>query len=183
MSIHDDEDPFYSGDSLSDDGQSQEMEEEEEEEEDEEDTKESRSQVTFDTDMTGADFLTPGGLNTFTVVLPAKSEKLFLKNLPKPIKASGISKKNFRTTIQQQNSSIQSLLKTVITENSTARSIHDSADQALKRGSKSLDATTRKVQNLENDLLAKTKKLTDVMDKLRQAAFDRDASFVREEMT
>jgi hypothetical protein len=148
MSIDDDEDPFYSGDSSSDDGQSQEMEEEEEEEE-EEDAKESRSHVTFDTDMTRANFLTPGGLNAFTVALPTKLEKLFLKDLPKSIKASGISKKNFMTTIQQQNSRIQSLLKTVITENSTARSIHDSADQALKRGSKLLDAATRKVQRRE----------------------------------
>ncbi len=72
MSIDDDKDPFYSGDSSSDDGQSQKMEEEEEEEE-EEDAEESTSQVTFDMDMTGADFLTPGGLNAFTVVLPAKS--------------------------------------------------------------------------------------------------------------
>jgi hypothetical protein len=88
MSIDDDEDPFYSGDSSFDDGQSKESEEEEEEEE-EEDAEESRSQVTFDTDMTGANFLTPGGLNAFTVALPAKSEKLFLKDLPKPIKAFG----------------------------------------------------------------------------------------------
>jgi len=44
-------------DSSSNDEQSNELEEEEEGEEEEE----TRSQVTFDTNMTGADFLTPGG--------------------------------------------------------------------------------------------------------------------------
>ena len=61
-------------DSSSNDEQSNELEEEEEGEEEEEET---RSQVTFDTNMTGADFLTPGGLNAFTVALPAKSERLY----------------------------------------------------------------------------------------------------------
>ncbi len=70
----DDDDPFDSpGDLLSNDGQSKEMEEEEEEE----DAEESRSQVTFDTSMTRADFLIPGGQNAFTVALPAKSERLY----------------------------------------------------------------------------------------------------------
>ena len=113
----DDNDPFDSpGDSLSDDGQSEEMEEEEEEEEDAE---ESMSQVTFDTSMTGANVLTPGRLNAFTVALPAKSERLYLKDLPKPIKVSGICKKNFRASINELNSNVRSLVKTVINENST----------------------------------------------------------------
>jgi hypothetical protein len=113
----DNDDPFdLPGNSLSNDGQSKEMEEEEEEEED---AKESRSQVTFDTSMTGADFLTPGGLNAFTVALPVKSERLYLKDLPKPIKVSGISKKNFRASINELNSNVRSLVKTVINENST----------------------------------------------------------------
>ena len=42
------------------------------------------------------DFLTPGGLNAFTVALPTKSEKLVLRDLPKTITAT--SKKNFRVT-------------------------------------------------------------------------------------
>jgi hypothetical protein len=113
----DNDDPFdLPGDSLSDDGQSKEMEEEEEEEED---AKESRSQVTFDTSMTGANFLTPGGLNAFTVVLPAKSERLYLMDLPKPIKVLGISKKNFRASINELNSNVRSLVKMVINENNT----------------------------------------------------------------
>ena len=126
-------------DSSSNDEQSNELEEEEEE---------TRSQVTFDTNMTGADFLTPGGLNAFTVALPAKSERLYLKDLPKTIKTSGITKKNFMTAINMLNSGILSLLKTVINENSTARSIHDSADLAIKRGTRSLDAAAKEIQNL-----------------------------------
>jgi hypothetical protein len=72
-SDNDDDDPFFSGDSSSDDGQRQEMKELEEEEE----ANESSSQVTFETDVTGADFLIPGGMNAFTVALPAESERLF----------------------------------------------------------------------------------------------------------
>ena len=54
------------------------------------------SQVTFETiDMADTDFLTPGGLNSFSVIaLPEKREKLLLKDLPKSIKPSGLSKKN-----------------------------------------------------------------------------------------
>ena len=93
--------------------------------------------MTFDTSsMARIDFLTPGGLNLFTVALPAKTEKLFAKDLPKIIKASGISKKNYRATIDALNVGIGQLRKTAIAENSTARSIHDVAKEALKCGSK-----------------------------------------------
>ncbi len=104
--------------------------------------------MTFDTSsMAGTDFLTPGGLNAFTVALPAKTEKLLLKDLPKIIKASGISKKNYRPTIDALNVGIGQLWKTAIAENSTTRSIHDVAKEALKRGSKSLDDALKKVVN------------------------------------
>ena len=57
-----------------------------------EDNDDSGSQVTFE-DLTDADFLTPGGLNSFSVVaLPAKREKLVLKDLPKTIKSSQVNK-------------------------------------------------------------------------------------------
>ena len=59
------------------DGESDELEEEMMEEGEEEET---RSQVTFETITTGADFLTPGGLNAFTVALPAKSERQRIEN-------------------------------------------------------------------------------------------------------
>ena len=65
------------GDSSSNDEQSDELEEEMMEEGEEEET---RSQVTFETITTGADFLTPGGLNAFTVALPAKSERQRIEN-------------------------------------------------------------------------------------------------------
>ena len=75
------------------------------------------------------------------------------------------------------------LLKTVINENSTARSIHDSADLAIKRGTRSLDAAAKEMQNLKTELSTKSKKLTDLSEKFRQAVFDRDASLAREETT
>jgi hypothetical protein len=51
------------------------------------------SNVTLDTfDMAKTDFLTPGGLNLFSVALPLKAEKILLKNLPKTINPSGITK-------------------------------------------------------------------------------------------
>jgi hypothetical protein len=171
-----DDDPFASpGESSSEDGQGDESEEEEEEEE------ETGSQVTFDTSMSEADFLIPGGLNAFTVALPAKSERLFLKDLPKPIKPSGISKKNFVTAINTLNSSVRSLIKTAITENSIARNIHDSANNALRRGTKSLDAAGKEILSLKTELSSKNKKLMDVSEKMRQAVFERDASIQREE--
>ena len=67
------DDDVLLGDSSSNDEQSNELEEEEEEEE-------TRSQVRFETITTGADFLTPGGLNAFTVALPAKSERQRIEN-------------------------------------------------------------------------------------------------------
>jgi len=116
-----------------------------EEEEEDDYADDARSQVTFDTSsMAGTDFLTPGGLNAFTVALPAKTEKLLLKDLPKIIKASGISKKNYRPTIDALNVGIGQLWKTAIAENSTARSIHNVAKEALTRGSKSLDDALKK---------------------------------------
>jgi hypothetical protein len=93
-----------------------------EEEEEDDYADDAGSQVTFDTSsIAGTDFLTPGGLNLFTVALSAKSEKLFAKDLPKIIKASGISKKNYRATIDALNVGIRQLRKTAIAENSTAR--------------------------------------------------------------
>jgi hypothetical protein len=51
---------------------------------------EVRSQVTLSTMGTydSVDFLMPGGLNLFSAVLPAKPEKLVLKNLPQSVKIS-----------------------------------------------------------------------------------------------
>ncbi len=84
------------------------------------------------------DFLTPGGLSSFTVALPSKSDKLVLKDLPKTIKASVTSKKSFRVTMEVLNSGIVSLWKTAVSENNNARSIHDTAKGALRRGGKTL---------------------------------------------
>ena len=113
-----------------------------EEEEEDDYSDDARSQVTFDTSsMAGTNFFTPSGLNLFTVALPTKTEKLFAKDLPKIIKASGISKKNYRAAINALNVGIGQLQKTAIAENRTARSIHDVAKEALKCGSKLDEAT------------------------------------------
>jgi hypothetical protein len=68
-----------------------------------------------------------------------------------------------------------------ISENSIARSIHDSANNALRRGTKSLDAAGKEIQSLKTELSSKNKKLMDVSEKMRQAVFERDASIQQEE--
>ena len=103
------------------------------------------------------------------VALPAKTEKLALKDLPKPIKASRISKKNFRATIEAQNVGIEFLRKTAVTENNSARSIHDLGNNALKRGSKLLDDVVKKMTKLEN-LLSKSnsRKILSLHERIRR---------------
>jgi len=49
-------------------------------------------------DMSETDFLTPGGLNSFSVVA------LLLKDLPKTTKASGVCKKNFKVKVEADDS-------------------------------------------------------------------------------
>jgi hypothetical protein len=154
------------------------------EEEEEDNYDDTGSQVTFDTfDVAGMDFPTPGGLNLFTVALPAKAEKLVAKDLPKIIKSSGIWKKNCSATIDALNVAIKQLRKMAIAENSTARSIHDVAKEALKRGTKSLDDAAKKVGKLQDELTKTKTKFADVTEKLCQAAFDRDAAAFKEETT
>jgi hypothetical protein len=90
-------------------------------------------------EMSETDFLTPGGLNSFSVVaLPAKRDKLVLKDLPKTTKASGVCKKNFKLTVEALNVRIQQLQTTAVAENTSARII---ASNAFKRGSKFDDRT------------------------------------------
>jgi hypothetical protein len=120
----------------------------EEDEESEEDNEDTGSQVTMET--LDFDFLTPGGLNAFTVALPTKSEKLVLRDLPKTITAT--SKKNFRVTMNTLNAGISSLRKTAVSENNIARDIHDIAKAALKRGVKSIDECAKKMRVMESDL-------------------------------
>ena len=97
------------------------------------------SQGTVET-FDSIDFLAQGGLSlsSFTVALPSKSDKLVLKDLPKTIKASVTSKKSFRATIEALNSGIVSLRTTAVSDNNNARSIHDTAKGALRRGGKTL---------------------------------------------
>jgi hypothetical protein len=130
---------YLSGDLSTDDDDVHRLHSQSPEEEEEDNGNDTGSQVTFDMyDVDGMDFLTLGGLNLFTVVLPVKAEKLVAKDLPKNIKSSGILKKNYRATINALNVAIEQLRKMAIAKNSTTRSIHDVAKEALKRGTKSL---------------------------------------------
>ncbi len=110
------------------------------------------------------------------VALPAKMEKVVLKDLPKTIKASGISKKSFRVTIDALNVGIELLRKTAVLENSNSRSIHDTAKEALKRGAKTLDDITKKMKRLDDDLERTKAKLNIVMEKMQNANSKRDAA-------
>jgi vacuolar-type H+-ATPase subunit I/STV1 len=136
------------------------------------------SQVTFNTmDLADTDFLTPGGLNSFAVmVLLEKREKLLLKDLPKTIKPSGLSKKNFMVTVEAFNTRIEQLRMTASTENNSARTIHDIARNAIKHGLKLMDNVAKKMAKLEDDLSKSKSKLLDVSEKLRVAIFDQDAA-------
>jgi len=137
------------------------------------------SQVTYDgtMDLTETDFLTPGGLNSFSVVaLPEKREKLALKDLPKIAQASGTSKKNFKVKIQALNVGIESLRKTAVSENSNARSIHDVASNALKRGAKTLDDVAKKMNRLDDDLERTKAKLSTATERMRNEKSERDAA-------
>jgi hypothetical protein len=126
MSSDDDVSP---GDSSSDDEQSDEFEEEEMEEEEEEEgsfADDARSQVTFDDEN-----ITPGGLNPFSVMLPPQAERLFRKDLPKPVNADRIKKSNYKASILKLNAGIEQLANKVLAENNSARSIWNSNNASV----------------------------------------------------
>ena len=103
--------------------------------------------------------------------------------MPKSVKSSRVNKKNFKVTIDCLNERIEQLRKTAVAENSSARSIHDIASNALKCGSRSLDNVAKKIAKLE-DSLSKTKStLSDVSKKLRATGFERDAATTKEKTT
>ena len=103
-------------DSLSDDGQSDDGQSDDEDrqqscdkEEDEESfvVDDAQSQVTFDDED-----ITPGGLNPFSVMLPPQAKRLFRKDLPKPVIADRITKRNYRASILKLNAGIEQLVNT-----------------------------------------------------------------------
>jgi hypothetical protein len=101
-----------------------------------EENDEARSQVTLFTMGTydSVHFLTPGSLSLFSVALPMKSEKLVLKNLPKSVNISTVTKKNYQLVVKMLIQGIESLKMTSISENNSVRSIHKTAKDALKQG-------------------------------------------------
>ena len=122
------------------------------EEEIDHDAEDARSLALFDTmEMSETDFLMPGGLNSFSVVaLPAKRDKLVLKDLPKTAKVSGVCHKNFKVTVEVLNVRIEQLRTTAVAENTSARSIYVVASNAFKRGLKLLDNVAKKMAKLED---------------------------------
>jgi hypothetical protein len=147
--------------------------EDEEEEEEEEGflADDAQSQVTFDDEN-----IMPGGLNPFSVMLPPQAERLFRKDLPKPVIADRILKSNYRATILKLNSGIEQLVNKVLAENNSARSIWNSVNVALKKGYKSLDAKAKQVAKLQDDL-AKTKtRLENALEKVRDESNKRESA-------
>jgi hypothetical protein len=139
---------------------------------------EAGSQVTLSTMGTydSVDVLTPGGLNSFSAALPVKPEKLVLKNLPQFVKISTLTKKNYRVVVKMLNQGIESLKMTSISENNSARSIHNTAKDALKWGTKTVDDSAKKMNMLNDDLTKTNAKLTDATEKMRKATIERDTA-------
>ena len=124
-----------------------------EDEEFEEDNEDTGSQVPMET--LDVDFLTPGGLNAFTVALPTKSEKLVLRDLPKTITAT--SKKNFRVTMNMLNAGIS--LK--------ANSNKDTAISEKKAALNTLKEKTDSLKNIEKELADVQKELADTKKEVK----------------
>ncbi len=72
------------------------------------------------------------------------------------------------------NQGIESLKMTSISENNSARSIYDTAKDALKRRTKTLDDSAKKMNKLNDDLTKTNAKLTDATEKIGKAAIERD---------
>ncbi len=70
----------------------------------------------------------------FSAALPAKPEKLVLKNLPKSVNISTVTKENYWVVVKALIQGIEPRKMTSISENNSARSIHDTAKDALKQG-------------------------------------------------
>jgi hypothetical protein len=86
------------------------------------------------------------------------------------------SKKSFRVTMEALNSGIVLLRKTAVSENNNARSIHDTAKGALRRGGKTLDDVVKKMRVMENDLDKVKLKLNKATEKCSKANSERDTA-------
>jgi ribosome recycling factor len=69
---------------------------------------------------------------------------------------------------------IKLLKKTAISENNSARSIHHTAKEALKQGTKMLDYSAKKTNKLNDDLTKTNAKLTNATEKMFKATTKRD---------
>ncbi len=62
-----------------------------------------------------------GGLSLFSMALPTKPEKLVLKNLPKSVNLSTVTKKNYQVSVKVLIKGIELLKKIAISENYSIR--------------------------------------------------------------
>jgi hypothetical protein len=83
------------------------------------------------------------------------------------------------SSLRVQSMTRRTNIKMTLRANATARSIHDAAKEALKRGAKSLDDEVKKMSKLEDDLAKTRAKLTNVSETMRKAIFERNAAFVK----
>ncbi len=143
-----------------------------------EENDEAGSQVTLSTKGTydSIDFLMLGDLNTFSAVLPEKPEKIVLENLPKSVNLSTVIKKNYQEMVKTLIQGIKLLKMTAILKNGSARSIHDTPKEALKRGPKMLDDSGKKMNKLNDDLTKTNARLTNATEKMRKATTKRDTA-------
>jgi septal ring factor EnvC (AmiA/AmiB activator) len=127
--------------------------------------------VTFDDEN-----ITPGGLNPFSVMLPPHAERLFRKDLPKPVNADRIKKSNYKASILKLNAGIEQLANKVLAENNSARSIWNSVNDALKKGFRSLDAKAKQVAKLQDDLTKTKARLENASEKVRDEYSKRNSA-------
>ena len=115
------------------------------------------------------DFLIPERLSLFSAALLEKSKKSFITNLPKSDNLSTETKKNYLVAVKTLIQGIKLLKKAAISENNSARSIHNTAKKGLKRGTKTLGDSAKKMNKLNDNLTKTNTKLTDATEKLRKA--------------
>jgi hypothetical protein len=112
--------------------------------------------------------------------LLAKPEKLVLKSLSKSVNLSTVTKNNNRVAVKMLIQGIASLKKKAISKNNSARSIHDTAKEALKQSTKMLDNSAKKMNNLNDNLTKTNAKLTTATEKICKATTKKDTAVSRE---
>ena len=77
-----------------------------------------------------------GGLSSFSTALLTKPEKLVLKNLPKSVNLSTVTKKNYRVSVKVLIKGIELLKKIAISKNYSIRRFMMPTRQLSSEGQK-----------------------------------------------